>query len=97
MAGHTLLYVAAGAGLGHLTRACAVALHLARRSVPTRILTHSLHAERLRRLTGCEIEFLPAARWAADAPRRALELRPHLVALDTFPWGCAVNGGTSRD
>ena len=44
-----LVYVAAGAGLGHLTRACAVATHLAPLEVDVRIVTHSVHAEALLR------------------------------------------------
>jgi hypothetical protein len=47
-----LVYVAAGAGMGHLTRACAVASHLAPLEVDVRIVTHSVHAETLRRATG---------------------------------------------
>lgn len=82
-----LLYVAAGAGLGHLTRACAVAWHLAALGLQTRIVTHSLYAEGLSRLTSCAMEFIPAARWVRDAPRYVRALEPALVVLDTFPWG----------
>lgn len=82
-----LLIVAPGAGLGHLTRACAVARQLARLGVDTRILSHSPYAAGLQRLTGCAIDFIPASRWVSEAPLRACALQPGLVVLDTFPWG----------
>ena len=82
-----VLYIAAGAGLGHLTRACSIAGHMAALGRQMRIVTHSLYAEGLRRLTGCDIQFIPAARWVQDAPRYALAMEPDLIVLDTFPWG----------
>lgn len=87
MAAPVLVYVAAGAGLGHLTRACAVARHLAARDVNVRIVSHSIHSEAMRRLTGAALDHIPASAWRGEVVPHVRRLRPALVVLDTFPWG----------
>jgi hypothetical protein len=84
-----ILYSAPGAGLGHLTRACAVSLQLRKEGISARIVTNSLFAEGLRRLLPCDIDFIPSHRWARDIPdyAEAEAVRPELVVTDTFPWG----------
>jgi hypothetical protein len=82
-----ILVAAPGAGLGHLVRACAVSVELAQLGLRARIITHSIYAEGLRRLTGCSIDFIPASHWRTAVPRYVDHWVPKLVVLDTFPWG----------
>jgi UDP:flavonoid glycosyltransferase YjiC (YdhE family) len=82
-----VLYAAPGAGLGHLVRAAAISMALSDQGIETRILTHSIFAQGLARLTGLDIIFIPANRWITDAPRVAVDLRPDLLVLDTFSLG----------
>jgi hypothetical protein len=82
-----ILIAAPGAGLGHLVRACAVSVELARLGLRARIITHSIYADGLRRLTGCCIDFIPAPQWRTTVPRYVDQSMPRLVVLDTFPWG----------
>ncbi|MBI5570459.1 MAG: hypothetical protein HY914_10980 [Desulfomonile tiedjei] len=82
-----ILYVAAGAGMGHLVRASAVCMALRDEGVRGRIVTHSRYAEVLRGITGLTIEVIPSNRWRQDVLPFARELNPRLVVLDTFPWG----------
>jgi hypothetical protein len=82
-----VLISAPGGGLGHLVRACALALHLEELSVAARIVTNSPYAEGLARLTGCEIDLLSSSRWIDELPRYIDDVRPGLVVLDSFPWG----------
>ncbi|MHC1741875.1 MAG: hypothetical protein AB9873_02445 [Syntrophobacteraceae bacterium] len=82
-----VLIAAPGGGLGHLVRACAVSTELAQLGVQSRVATHSPYAHGLSRLTRCVIDFIPAARWKQAIPRFCEHLKPHLVVLDTFPWG----------
>ncbi len=85
--GPMILIVAPGAGLGHLTRACAISIELAALGRPHRIVTPSPLAEGMARLTGCPIDFIPRAHWGTDLPDYSAALEPGLVVLDTFPWG----------
>ncbi len=80
-------FVAPGAGLGHLVRVSALAMELRKLGVPSRILTHSLHAPMVAAATGCAIEFFPASRWTRAIPEAVARAQPRLVVLDTFPWG----------
>lgn len=82
-----ILISAPGAGLGHLVRACAVSVELAKLGLRARIITHSIYAEGLRRLTGCSIESIPARHWRTAVQRCADHWAPQMVVLDTFPWG----------
>ncbi|MBN1671683.1 MAG: hypothetical protein JXR37_11645 [Kiritimatiellae bacterium] len=82
-----ILISAPGAGLGHLVRACALALRLAERGLPARVLSQSPYAEGLARLTGCAIDRIPPAGWPGEVAGYVARLDPALVVVDTFPWG----------
>jgi hypothetical protein len=82
-----ILYVAAGAGMGHLVRAGAVCVALRDEGIRGRIVTHSRYAEILRRITGLTIDEIPSQRWTQEVVPFARALSPRLVVLDTFPWG----------
>ncbi|MEW6262549.1 MAG: hypothetical protein AB1641_05675 [Thermodesulfobacteriota bacterium] len=82
-----VLYAAPGSGLGHLVRAAAVCLALARENISSRIVTHSPYAPGLARLTGLAIDFIPGNRWLRLLPDYLDWLKPELAVLDTFPWG----------
>jgi hypothetical protein len=82
-----ILFAAPGAGLGHLSRAYALALRLAERGIAARIVSNSPYARGLSNLAGLELDYIPAARWRDDLPGYAARLRPRLVVLDSFPWG----------
>lgn len=80
-------FIAPGAGLGHLVRVCAVAMELTKLGVPSRIMTHSVHARMVRAVTGCEMDRIPARDWRQRIPRVLANARPRLAVVDTFPWG----------
>gem|GEM_PF-961769 len=82
-----ILLAAPGAGLGHLTRACAVALALKKIGIEARVVTRSIHAHGLAGLTGCTVDFIAAAFWRPSIPAYVATVNPKLVVLDTFPWG----------
>jgi len=82
-----ILYCAPGAGLGHLTRACAITTRLAERAVSARIVTHSLFAAGMARVTGCAIDHIPRERWQSDLGDYVSSHRASLVVLDAFPRG----------
>jgi len=84
---NTVAYCAPGSGLGHLTRGCAVSLHLDELGVRCRVFTNSRFAPALARLTGCDIRYVPTARWEAEAVSAVEAYGPRLIVLDTFPWG----------
>lgn len=84
---HPIAYCAPGAGLGHLTRACAVCTHLARMGTEPLILTNSPFATGISRIMGCSISYIPTSRWKDDLPRYVARHGARLVVLDTFPWG----------
>jgi hypothetical protein len=85
--GTEVLYVAPGAGLGHVTRAAALSLLLKRYGLRSQIVTNSHHANAVGRLTGLAVDVIPSDRWVADVVRYAQEQQPRVVLLDTFPWG----------
>lgn len=80
-------FIAPGAGLGHLVRVCAVAMELTKLGVPSRIMTHSVHARMIQAATGCAIEWIPARNWRGLIPGVLANARPRLAVVDTFPWG----------
>jgi hypothetical protein len=82
-----VLISAPGGGLGHLVRACALALHLEELSVAARIVTNSPYAAGLAQLTACSIDAVRSSRWCAELPDYVEAVRPGLVVLDSFPWG----------
>lgn len=73
--------------MGHLARACAVSVELAKLGLRSRIVTHSIYAAELHRATGCAIDFIPGSQWKRSLQRYVARVRPRLVVLDTFPWG----------
>ncbi len=81
-----LAYLAAGAGLGHLTRALAICLRLRRDAgIDVRIVTDSPFAKGLAGLARFPfVETSDAAAWVR-------ELKPRVVVTDTFP---LVSGST---
>lgn len=87
MSSEPILLCAPGGGLGHVTRACAIALALRERGVAARIVSSSRYAEGLGRLTGLAIDAIPSSRWAGDLPEHVKARAPRLAVLDTFPWG----------
>lgn len=82
-----VLFAAPGGGLGHLVRACAVSVELAKLGLRSRIVTHSIYARGLRQATGCTIDFIPGLQWKRAVRRYVDHAKPRLVVLDTFPWG----------
>ena len=87
MTSEPVLLCAPGSGLGHVTRACAVALALRERDVAARIVTHSRYAEGLGRLTACAIDRIASDRWQAELGDYVAARKPRLAVLDSFPWG----------
>lgn len=77
-----ILYCAPGAGLGHLTRACALACH-----VPMQIVTSSPFAQGLAQLTGMPIHHIPRQEWNRDIQTFVNAHPWSLVILDAFPRG----------
>lgn len=82
-----VLIAAPGGGLGHLVRAWAVSMQLAKLGVASKVVTHSRYAQGFSRLTGCPVDFIPASRWKQAIPAYCEDTKPDLVVLDTFPWG----------
>ena len=87
MSAEPILLCAPGGGLGHVTRACAIALHLRERGVAARIVSSSRYAEGLAHLARLPVDAIPASRWADDLPGYVTARAPRLAVLDTFPWG----------
>jgi hypothetical protein len=91
----TVLYYAAGGGLGHLTRTLAIVSAMDSSSIPLRVLASSTYAGMAEKAFPCALDRVPIA---AMSSRRAygnfldnyLSLH-HVKALvlDTFPWGIA--------
>ena len=82
-----VVYVAAGAGLGHVVRAAAVCIALAQKGLNARILTHSRYAQWLSRLIEIPVDIIASRDWVKQAAEFALGNKPDLLVLDTFPWG----------
>lgn len=85
--GGELVYLAPGAGLGHLTRAVAVAGALEDLGVPVRVVTQSPFAPALEAQSGCLLEWIPENRWEQDLAAFVSALRPRLLVVDSFPSG----------
>ena len=88
--------VAAGAGIGHLVRSCAIAEKLARGGIRSRILTHSLFAEGIRYHTGCDLIFIPPGKWCETIVGEVNAMNPGLTLLDTFPLGIRGEWGNQK-
>lgn len=82
-----VLVVAAGAGVGHLTRASALGRRLKEKGLAVRVAANSPFAEGLARLSGLDIVFIHSARWARELPEYLARVKPRLIILDSFPWG----------
>jgi len=83
---HQVLFVAPGAGLGHVVRVSALALGLRERGVSSAIVTNSRYAEGLSRLLELTVFHVPTEQWQRCRELVA-ESAPRLVVLDTFPFG----------
>jgi len=97
-----VVFLAPGAGLGHLVRACALALSLDEFGIPSCIAASSPFAGAVRRIVGLDIVTIPPNRWARAVHALLDELRPGLAVLDTFPagfrgeWRTPAHHGTRR-
>ena len=58
-----VLFLAPGAGLGHLVRVSAIAMGLEARGVSTWIVTSSSWTEGMSRLTGLAMQYIPLRDW----------------------------------
>lgn len=84
---HPIVFLAPGAGLGHLVRCTALALRLRDTGLTSTIVTSAVWARGMARLTSVDTIEIPLARWAHGIHSCLGELRPKLIVCDTFPVG----------
>ncbi len=78
---------APGAGLGHLTRASAVAHILDELGCRTVVISNSPFSTMVERATGIRVIRLSNRGWGREARRFVARARPDLLLIDTFPFG----------
>lgn len=84
---HPIVFLAPGAGLGHLVRTGALALGLSREEIPTVILSSSAFSHGFADVTGLNVIGIPASRWKDALPGCLADLSPRLIIQDSFPLG----------
>jgi hypothetical protein len=82
-----IVFLAPGAGLGHLVRSTALALELRTRGVESTIVTSSPYAAGMARLTGVDTVELPLRHWADNVRDCVVPRHPHILVQDVFPFG----------
>lgn len=82
-----MLFVAPGAGLGHLVRTGALALALKKKQVVSAIVSSSPWAQGFSQITGLGVIFVPSEHWKKDITGLIHRLNPRLLVLDSFPLG----------
>ena len=82
-----LLFLAPGAGLGHLNRCLALAIEAKEFELDAIILTSSLFAKTLSAMSGIQIIELPMNKWVAGVEPLVEDLDPDIIFLDSFPFG----------
>nr|WP_320189845.1 hypothetical protein [uncultured Desulfobacter sp.] len=82
-----VLFVAPGAGFGHLVRAGALALALQEKQVVSAIVSSSFWAQGFSQITGQDVIFVPPEHWKKDISGLVNRLNPRLLVLDSFPLG----------
>ncbi len=78
---------APGAGLGHLTRASAVAHILEELGCQTVVISNSPFSRMVERATGIRVIRLSNRGWGREARSFVARTRPDLLIIDTFPFG----------
>lgn len=82
-----VVFLAPGAGLGHIVRASAIADCLEEKSIPCLIITSSLWAEALSRITGIASARIPPDKWGKDLAIFLEKIKPCVIVQDSFPFG----------
>ena len=82
-----VVFIAPGAGLGHIVRVSAIALQLEEKEIPTLIVTTSGWAEGLGRITGLAMTVIPHEQWGADIGHYLKHVSPGVIVQDSFPFG----------
>ena len=82
-----MVFLAPGAGLGHLVRTLSLAIELKNLKIPTLIVATSRWSYGLSRLTGIPVHHIPPGQWVEVIPTFLKRVEPALVVRDSFPFG----------
>lgn len=82
-----VVFLAPGAGLGHLVRVSAIAVALKQYHLSAVIVTYSTWARALAGITGITTIQIPAATWTCDLVPCLKTLSPKIIVQDSFPFG----------
>lgn len=82
-----VIFLAPGAGLGHLVRSAALCLELQDNKIPSVIASSSPWAKGFGRITGIQIVSIPPSRWKYHIVECLEALTPSLIVQDSFPFG----------
>ncbi len=82
-----VIFLAPGAGLGHLTRANAIAIELRKSNISSLIITSSKYAKPLYNFTKIDTFFLPISLWEQNIKKTLIMHKSQLIIQDSFPFG----------
>lgn len=83
----SVVFLAPGAGLGHIVRVSAIACSLAEKGIPSLILTTSKWAEALSKITNIPTISFTAKGWGQNISQYLSNTTASVVVQDTFPFG----------
>ncbi|MBU1171362.1 MAG: hypothetical protein KKD44_17525 [Proteobacteria bacterium] len=82
-----VVFLAPGAGLGHLVRTGALGLGLRREGIRSIILSSSAWSRGFAAITGLDLRYIPLALWKERCLEFLRALAPRLIVQDSFPLG----------
>ncbi len=82
-----MVFLAPGAGLGHIVRVSAIAHYLEKKNTPCLVVTTSKWAKALERITGITTTFFHIKKWQNDISHYLSNTQSSIIVQDTFPFG----------